>query len=186
MSHVCPINNKPCGCDLNEINPKARAYPCAIASRVGKLIRMMASNNSGDVQNASARLVEMGQPENLFGDLANLIEYATARGILKKYTEDDIEKVRDHTKELVQAEVDGESAQFFDTDGEPLWHSIALFNQRGVAQLRPGWECDFTNDMVAKTMLREPTEKQAKYLLAIFLKLGGSCAASIKARYLHR
>jgi hypothetical protein len=63
--------------------------------------------------------------------------------------------------------------EFYDTDGQPRWNEIALFCQNNIARLRNDWERTFINDMAGKTLLRRPSEKQAKYLLAIFVKLGG-------------
>ena len=40
-------------------------------------------------------------------------------------------------------------------------------------QLRSEWEREFVTDMAGKTLYREPSEKQAKHLMGIFVKLGG-------------
>jgi len=61
---------------------------------------------------------------------------------------------------------------FHDSDGQPRWNAIALFCQNNHQRLRPS-EQGFIDDMAGKTMWREPTEKQAKWLLSIFLRLGG-------------
>jgi len=63
--------------------------------------------------------------------------------------------------------------EFYNSDGKPRWNEIALFCQRNIERLRSNWEVAFINDMAGKTLVREPTERQAKYLLAIFVKLGG-------------
>jgi hypothetical protein len=62
--------------------------------------------------------------------------------------------------------------EFYDEAGLPRWNEIALFCQRNEARL-DSWQRTFVSDMAGKTLLREPTEKQAKHLLAIFIKLGG-------------
>ena len=46
--------------------------------------------------------------------------------------------------------------------------------QKHITQLRSQWEITFINDMAGKTLWREPSDKQAKHLLVIFVKLGGS------------
>jgi hypothetical protein len=63
--------------------------------------------------------------------------------------------------------------EFYDADGRPRWNEIALFCQRNITRLRDEWERTFVNDMAGKTLWREPTEKQGKHLIAIFVKLGG-------------
>jgi hypothetical protein len=183
MSHICPLNDQPCGCDPNETNPKARTYPCAIARELGKRIRLVASDKDGEALNALAAFLRMGQSKNLLNDLAELIEM---RGVRKLYSEKDMKDALSCQKELVRAEVDGEYAEFFDADGEPLWHSIALFCRREADRLTRDRDKVFVDDMVGWTASRIPTEKQSSYLVSIFLKLGGSCAPEFKARYLRR
>jgi hypothetical protein len=62
---------------------------------------------------------------------------------------------------------------FYDADGQPRWNEIALFCQKNFERLNGDWERVFINDMAGKTLWRQPTEKQDKRLLAIFVKLGG-------------
>jgi hypothetical protein len=62
---------------------------------------------------------------------------------------------------------------FRSTDGKPTWQSVALYCQRNMQRLESKHH-EFINDMAARTVYaREPTEKQHKYLFALFLKLGG-------------
>ena len=64
------------------------------------------------------------------------------------------------------------SANFLNADGTPNWHQMALFCQHRSNLLR-GQEPTFVNDMAARTVWREPTKKQGKWLKSIFLRLGG-------------
>ena len=64
------------------------------------------------------------------------------------------------------------SDDFRNVDGLPNWNEIALFCQRNNDRLREN-ERQFVNDMAARSVWREPTEKQAKWLRSIFYRLGG-------------
>jgi hypothetical protein len=61
---------------------------------------------------------------------------------------------------------------FHNADGMPTWDVIARFCQQHGDRLRDK-ERQFINDIVAKTVWREPTAKQQKWLRSIFLRLGG-------------
>ena len=143
----------------------------------------MASDLEGEAQNASTALLRLGKAEGLFSELAEIVEN---RGIGKLYSEDDMKKALAYQEEQVRAEVNDESAEFFDVDGEPIWHSIALFCQRNIDRLTRDWDKQFVNDLVGYTASKDPTPKQAPFLLGIFMKLGGQCASGIKAKYCRR
>jgi hypothetical protein len=64
------------------------------------------------------------------------------------------------------------NSDFRDIDGFPAWSEIALYCQRNSRRLRLN-EQEFVNDLASQTVWREPTEKQAKWLRSIFLRLGG-------------
>jgi hypothetical protein len=64
------------------------------------------------------------------------------------------------------------SGDFHNVDGLPNWNEIALFCQQNNDRLRPT-ERQFIDDMASRTVWREPTEKQAKWLRSIFYRLGG-------------
>jgi hypothetical protein len=63
-------------------------------------------------------------------------------------------------------------ADFDNVDGSPQWHEIACYCQRHNNPLREDKKT-FVNDMAARTVLREPTAKQEKWLRSIFFRLGG-------------
>jgi hypothetical protein len=149
-----------------------------IAKRVAKLFRLLASDFDGEVLNAARRMREQLTAEGLsFNDLATVIENHNGEIEEKKYSDNDAEiifakgvekgrKEEAHKKDLPPA--------FYDADGNPRWNEIGLFCQKNVARLRGEWERTFINDMAGKTLLRTPTVKQAKHLLAIFVQLGGA------------
>jgi hypothetical protein len=62
--------------------------------------------------------------------------------------------------------------KFLNDEGLPNWTEIGRFCQANRGQLNPK-ESAFINDMAERTVWREPTEKQAKWLKSIFLRLGG-------------
>jgi hypothetical protein len=92
----------------------------------------MASDIRGEAENASAAFLRLCQSENLFSHLAELLE---RRGVRELYSQAEVEEALNIERQLAQAEVIGESAEFFDAYGEPLWHAIALFCQRNTDRL---------------------------------------------------
>jgi hypothetical protein len=65
------------------------------------------------------------------------------------------------------------SDDFANIDGTPNWHRVALYCQRNNHKLESRHH-KFIDDMASRTVLaRNPTEKQQKYLLSLFCKLGG-------------
>ena len=63
-------------------------------------------------------------------------------------------------------------SDFYNVDGTPAWHEIARFCQHSRDRLREK-ERGFIDDMASRTVWREPTERQAKWLRSIFHRLGG-------------
>ena len=148
-----------------------------IAKRVAKLFRLLASDFDGEVLSAARRMKQQLIAEGLsLNDIATVIENANGEIEEKKYSDADAEIIfkrgvkKGHEEEARKREAPPE---FYDVDGQPRWHEIAAFCRNNSGQLRSEWERTFVGDMVGKTFLRAPTEKQAKHLLAIFMKLGG-------------
>ena len=111
-----------------------------------------------------------------FNDIAMVIENTSDEIEEHKYSDADAEIIFARGVEkgrIEEARKQQAPPEFYDADGYPRWNDIALFCQRNVTRLRDEWERTFINDMAGKTLLREPTEKQAKHLLAIFIRLGG-------------
>jgi hypothetical protein len=149
-----------------------------IAKRIGRLMRMLGSSYEGEWHNAVTMMKRTLEAERLtFNDIATVIENHQGEIEERKYSDADAEIIFARGVEkgrVEEARKQQAPPEFYDADGQPRWSEIALFCQKHVTQLRSTWEREFINDMAGKTLLREPTPKQAKHLLAIFVKLGGS------------
>jgi hypothetical protein len=160
-----------------------------VAKRIAKLFRLLASDFDGEVLNAARRMKQQLATEGLsFNDIATVIENANGEIEEKKYSDTDAEFIFTKGVEKGRAEEAREQEappEFYDADGHPRWSEIALFCQKNTARLRGEWERTFVADMAGRTLWCEPTEKQAKHLLAIFVKLGGKYY-DYKATHLHR
>ena len=145
-----------------------------LAPIVGKLaacIRMLSSDKDGDVITAARGLVRM-----LKG--ADTDIHAFAERIAKPnggLTDAEMRKLYDAGYEAGVRAVENKqhgSGDFHNVDGLPSWNEIALFCQQNNDRLRPT-ERQFIDDIASRTVWREPTEKQAKWLRCIFYRLGG-------------
>ena len=148
-----------------------------IAKRIAKLLRLLASPHEGERRNAVMMMQRTLVAERLsFNDIAIMIENHQGEIEERKYSDADaeiifakgVEKGRKEEARKQQA-----PPEFYDAEGQPRWQEIALFCQNNIARLRSEWERTFINDMAGNTLWRQPTPKQAKHLLAIFIKLGG-------------
>src|SRR6516165_11225423 len=149
-----------------------------VAKRIAKLFRLLASDFDGEVLSAARRMKQQLIAEGLsFNDIATVIENHQGEIEERKYSDADAEIIfargveKGRTEEARKQQAPPE---FYDADGHPRWSEIALFCQKHITQLRSQWEITFVNDMAGKTLWREPSDKQAKHLLAVFVKLGGS------------
>ena len=145
-----------------------------LAPIVGKLaacIRMLSSDKDGDVITAARGLVRM-----LKGAGTDI--HAFAERITKPnggLTEAEMRKLYDAGYKAGVRAVENKqhgSGDFHNVDGLPNWNEIALFCQQNNDRLRPT-ERQFIDDIASRTVWREPTEKQAKWLRSIFYRLGG-------------
>jgi len=145
-----------------------------LAPIVGKLaacIRMLSSDKDGDVITAARGLVRM--LERAGTDI-----HAFAERIAKPnggLTDAEMRKLYDAGYEAGVRAVENKqhgSGDFHNVDGLPSWNEIALFCQQNNDRLRPT-ERQFIDDIASRTVWREPTEKQAKWLRSIFYRLGG-------------
>jgi hypothetical protein len=144
-----------------------------IAKRIGKLVRMFGSDNEHERGNALERLVVVLKEEKIsFNDLATVIENANGEIEAKKYSDTDAEIIFAKGVEKGRAERPRqEPTEFFDTNNQPQWHVIALYCQRHYERLEQKHR-EFIDDMAGNTVWRAPTEKQGKYLLSLFYRLG--------------
>jgi hypothetical protein len=178
-NYVCPLNKRACRCDPEA--PDKKLQPCMLTKRISKLFRLLGSDYLGEVNSATDKLKQLVSSEGLtFNDLAILIENCDGQIEEKKYSDADAEQIyamgqkkgmeKGRVEEARKRELPPE---FFDADGYPQWNAIALFCQRNINRLHSEWERTFVDDMTGKTLCYAPTEKQAKHLLAIYVKLGG-------------
>jgi hypothetical protein len=145
--------------------------PAPIAGKLKPLIRLLSSDQDGEVLNAARALNRLLKANG--SDI-----HAIADGIGQangKLTEAEMRKLYDAGFEAgVRAVEDKQHGDedFHNTDGTPSWHAIAVWCQRQDDRLRDN-EREFINSVAARTVYREPTEKQAKWLKSIFHRLGG-------------
>jgi hypothetical protein len=144
------------------------------AKRLATLVRLiLGSSFEGEVQASIAAAKRLLASESLSpNDLGTVIENANGEIEALKYSDSDADKI--YKQGLAEGRAEGvrESPEFYDENGEPRWHEVAMFCQQNAPRLR-GNEQEFIDDMAGRTMWREPTEKQAKWLLSIFIRLGG-------------
>src|SRR5262245_62685737 len=147
------------------------------AKRVAKLVRLLGSDFDGEVLAVARQMRTQLAAEGLsFNDIATVIENHNGEIEERKYSDSDAEVIfargmeKGRTEEAQRREL---PPDFYDADGHPRWNEIALFCRKHVAQLRSDWEREFVTDMAGKTLWRQPSEKQAKHLIAIFIRLGG-------------
>ena len=173
---ICPFNNRACRCDPAAADKKF--HPCALMRRVGVMIRLLGSNTGDEAIAAAHGLRRLVPAEGLsFNEIAVLIENCGGKIEQFKYSDADAEVIFARGVERGRAEQQQQDAlppEFYYADRQPRWNEIALFCQRNNGRLRSDWEKTFVADMAGNTVWRQPTEKQAKHLLAIFVKLGGS------------
>jgi hypothetical protein len=149
-----------------------------IAKRIAKLFRLLASDFDGEVLSALRRMKQQLANEGLsFNDIAIVIENANGAIEERKYSDADAKIIFERGKqkgreEEARSRPQDQPPDFYDGDGQPRWNAIATFCQKHHPRLRPN-EQEFIDDMAGKTMWREPTEKQGKWLLSIFIRLGG-------------
>jgi hypothetical protein len=156
------------------------ALPHALAAKLGKPIRLLASNSQGEAFAALcaiARLLEAYG--HSFHTLADHVENANGSGL----SETDKQKISaaiENARAIGYAEgvKAAESKQhgtgaFRNTDGALEWTEVALFLQRQKHRL-PDRHHEFIDDMASRTVWgHEPTPRQHQYLHSLFYKLGG-------------
>jgi hypothetical protein len=153
------------------------ALPRELAAKLGKPIRLLASDSQGEAVAALcaiARLLEAyGQS---FHELADHVETGGLTAEAKQKIGAAIKQA--HIEGYAEGVKAAESKQhgtgaFRNTDGSLEWTEVALYCQRQKNRL-PEKHHEFINDMAARTVWgREPTPRQHQYLHSLFYKLGG-------------
>jgi hypothetical protein len=140
-----------------------------ISEKIGKLIRMLGSDRDGEVLAAvqAIRRTLHGAGHN-FHVLAEAVEKANgslSEGEMRKLYEAGFEDGR-------RAAENSQPVAFCSVDDASDWHEMALWCQQHSGRLGPN-EVEFVNDMASRTVWRNPTEKQGKWLRSIYYRLGG-------------
>lgn len=131
---------------------------------------MLASERDGEVVAAAHAVVRVLKSTGK--DIHALAEH-TERMNGGGLSEAEMKKIYDAGYDAgVRAVENKQHGDFHNVDGLPSWHETSLFCQQHSDRLR-GRELAFVNDMAARTVWCEPTEKQAKWLRSIFHRLGG-------------
>ena len=156
------------------------ALPHKLAAKIGKPIRLLASNSQGEAFAALCAIARLLESHGYsFHTLADHVESANGSGL----SETDKQKISaaiENARAIGYAEgvAAAESKQhgtgtFRNTDGTLEWAEVALYCQRQKHRL-PDRHYEFIDDMAARTVWgREPTPRQHQYLHSLFLKLGG-------------
>jgi hypothetical protein len=142
-----------------------------LAGKLGKLLRLLGSDRDGEVLGAVHALRRTLAQAGL--DLHALVAGIEGNGA-GRYTEADALEIYRRGVADGRAEAQSERiSDFTNVDGSLDWHEVACWCGERSHRLRPN-ECQFIADMTARTVWqREPTEKQAKWLLGIYYRLGG-------------
>ena len=144
-----------------------------LEQKLGTFIRMLASERDGEVVAAARAIVRTLKAAG--ADIHVLAERVeTANG--SKLTDGEMRKLYDAGYDAgvraAEAKQHGPH-DFRNVDGTPAWHEIARFCQQSRDRLREK-EREFINDITSRTVWREPTERQSKWLRSIFYRLGGN------------
>jgi hypothetical protein len=156
----------------------------AVAKKIARLFRLLGSPFEGEAHNALRAMQHLLETENLtFNDVAVLIENASGEIRELKYGDADAHVIYERGKEKGRNEAENQRElppEFYNADDTPNWFTIAVFCKKNSAQQKNGvpllsaWELDFIGDMPSKIIqYRQPTRKQVRFLIGIFIKLGG-------------
>ena len=118
-----------------------------------------------------------------FHDIATVIESCNGEIEERKYSDADAKVIFERGMAKGRAEQQDNNLEFYDGDGRPRWYDMAVYCQRNAARLRSQWEKEFVADIAGKVLGTEPSLKQARCILKIFVKLGGHCDPRIQAAY---
>jgi hypothetical protein len=145
--------------------------------RLADLVRRLASNHDGEVIAAASALKRLLASRDAdLNDLGSAIEKLATGGLEEVEMKRLFEAGRAQgLKEARREHGEADATTGLRPDGSKDWEAIALYCQRETARLRSEKEREFVNDMAGRLTFpeREPTERQAAWLLSIFRRLGG-------------
>jgi hypothetical protein len=155
-----------------------------VAKRIAKMFRLLSSDYDGEALAALAKMKQLFANEGLsFNDIATVIEGCNGEIEERRYSDSDAKVIFEKGVEKGRIEAGQKDLEFFDSNGHPRWYEIAVFCRDNVERLHKDREKEFVNDMPGKMLNYKPTGPQAKWLLSIFVKLGGYCDAKVQAKY---
>src|SRR5262245_20694523 len=156
------------------------ALPRELTAKLGKPIRLLASNSQGEAFAALCAIARLLESHgHSFHTFADHVENANGSGLSdvdKQKIRSEIENARAigyaEGVKAAESEQHGTGA-FRNTDGTLEWTEVALYCQRQKHRLQETHH-KFVDDMAARTVYgREPTPKQHQYLHFLFFRLGG-------------
>jgi hypothetical protein len=138
---------------------------------------MFGSNFEDEAKAALVKLRQLSLAEGLsFNDLAIAIE--NCEGILEEKKYSDVEMQWSYGQGVEKGRAEEarkrplqEPTDYFDADGRPQHHAMAMYCQRNYEHLSDKTR-EFVDDMIGKTMWRTLSPKQEKWLISIFHQLG--------------
>src|SRR5262249_24627822 len=141
-----------------------------LEEKVASLVRLLASDKDGEII-AAARALKRTL-ESAGTDMNGLAHGIENLGKNAEVSKDQMKKIWDAAVQHTENRLHGGEG-FRSNPGKPTPEQVALVYQRD--KRRPNRNThDFVDKMAAQTVFgREPTEKQHKYLFALFLRLGG-------------
>jgi hypothetical protein len=144
-----------------------------VAKRIAKIFRMLSSDQREEVLAAVTAMKRLFKSEGLsFHDIATVIESCNGEIEEKKYSDKDAEIIFNRGVAKGRTE-EAAPPEYYDVDGRPRWNAIALFCQKEIAGLHKEKEREFVTDMAGYSLYRPLSDKQEKWLMSIFVKLGG-------------
>jgi hypothetical protein len=154
------------------VSTAAKSYEQKLAN----VIRRLASDHDGEViatVSALKRLLALRNAD--LNDLAGAVERLATGGLEEAH----MQRLFDagYAKGLDDAtrtQAEEQAVYGQRQDGSYDWEAIALYCQREKGHLKEDRHRQFVDDMASRmTWSREPTPKQATYLLSLFRQLGG-------------
>jgi hypothetical protein len=132
--------------------------------KIGKLLKMLSSNSDGEVVAAARAILRTLQAEG--ADIHELAERVEGR----KLSQAEMQRIYD--KAFADGKKSVAAAADFSSVGTPSFHEMACEVQaKANGRLSPK-EHGFVDDMIRWCAHREPSEKQAKWLHAIYCRIG--------------
>jgi hypothetical protein len=147
-----------------------------VRKKVADIVRRFLTPHDGEKVATAHALLRLLNSYGLdIHAVADVLEGATGEiGGAKLLTDDEAKGIYERGVEEGKRNTGrGLNPAFYESDGSPRWHEIALFCQERGERLRSEKEQEFIADMAGKTLFRTPSPKQGDWLLAIFYRLGG-------------